>query len=329
MIAPLVAPTLTQITAAQDRLRGVAVRTPLLRLAVDAPCEIWLKLEMLQPIGSFKLRGAYSRMSAAAPSELRNGVYTASAGNMAQGVAWSARRMGVACRVIVPDHAPATKVAAVERLGASVRRVPFDEWWTLLLRHGDATEPGVFIHPVADPWVVAGNGTIGLEIAEDMPDVDAVIVPFGGGGLSCGIAAALRASGMQTPVYAAEVETAAPFAAALAAGHPVTASYVPSFVDGIGSKGVLPEMWPMARALLDSSCISSLDGIAAAIRLLVERTRVVAEGAGAASVAAALAGKAGTGRVICVVSGGNLDFETLHTILEGKTPTSPVTHQRQ
>ena len=320
MIAPLVAPTLEQIVAARDRLRGVAVRTPLVRLAVDAPCEIWLKLEMLQPTGSFKIRGAWSRMSAATPDTLRDGVYTASAGNMAQGIAWSAQRMGVSCRVIVPDHAPATKVAAVERMGASVRRVPFDEWWKIMQRHGDPTEHGMFVHPVADPWVVAGNGTIGLEIAEDMPDVDAVVVPFGGGGLSCGIAAALRASGMQTPVFAAEVETAAPFSAALAAGKPVATAHVPSFVDGIGGKGVLPEMWPMASALLASSCISSLDEIARTIRILVERARIVAEGAGAAPVASALAGKAGNGRVICVVSGGNIDVATLQIILEGKTP---------
>lgn len=320
MIAPLTAPALDQVNAARERLRGIAVRTPLVRLPVDAPCEIWLKLEMLQPTGSFKLRGAYSRMSAAKPEELREGVYTASAGNMAQGVAWSAKRLGVACRVMVPDQAPAAKISAVERLGASVKRVPFDEWWRMMQRHGDSSEHGLFVHPVADLSVIAGNGTIGLEIAEDMPDADAVVIPFGGGGLSCGIASALRAAGSNAPVYAAEVSTAAPFAASLAAGEPVVAPYTASFVDGIGSKGVLPEMWPMARELLAGSLVSSPDEIAAAIRLLVERVRVVAEGAGAAPVAAALAGKAGKGRVVCVVSGGNIDSSKLALILEGKTP---------
>lgn len=320
MIAPLQPPSLAEIHAARERLRGIAVRTPLVRLLADAPCEIWLKLEMLQPTGSFKLRGAYSRMSAATADELREGVYTASAGNMAQGVAWSARRLGVPCRVIVPDQAPATKVSAVERLGASVRRIPFDDWWKIMQRHGDSTDRGVFVHPVADAQVIAGNGTIGLEIAEDMPEVDAVVVPYGGGGLSCGIAAALRASGLAAPVFAAEVTTAAPFAASLAAGRPVAASYTASFVDGIGAKGVLPEMWPMASAILQGSLRSSLVEIAAAIRLLVERSRVVAEGAGAASVAAALAGKAGSGRVVCVVSGGNIDSDTLRAILEGRVP---------
>jgi threonine dehydratase len=320
MISPLEAPTLTQIEAARDRLKGVALRTPLIRLAVDAPGEIWLKLEMLQPTSSFKLRGAYSRMSAASRAELKEGVYTASAGNMAQGVAWSARLMGVQCRVIVPDQAPATKVNAVERLGGSVRRVSFDEWWRIMQRHGDPAEQGVFVHPVADMHVIAGNATIGLEILEDLHNVDTVIVPFGGGGLSCGIAAALRASRSKARVLAAEVATASPFSAALAAGEPVAASHTPSFVDGIGSKGLLPEMWPMARELLAGSCVMSLEEIANAIRVLVERARVIAEGAGAAPVAAALAGKGGTGRIVCVVSGGNIDTEKLRVILDGRIP---------
>lgn len=320
MIAPLAAPTLDEILAARERLSGVALRTPLIRLPVEGPAEIWLKLETLQPTGSFKLRGAYARLSVAGADELEEGAYTASAGNMAQGVAWSARRLGAECRVIVPEHAPATKVAAVERLGATVRRVTFDEWWKMMQRHGDANERGIFVHPVADPWVIAGNGTVGLEILEDLPGVDAVIVPYGGGGLGCGIAAALRASGSSVPVFAAEVETAAPFAAALAAGQPVPVPHTRTFVDGIGSKGVLPEMWPLAQELLAGSCVQSPREIADAIRLLAERVRLIAEGAGAAPVAAALSGKAGSGRVVCVVSGGNIDTDVLCTILAGELP---------
>ena len=318
--APLAAPSLDDIRAARARIAGVVVRTPCIRLHVDAPCEIWLKLETLQPIGSFKLRGATNAMRSLSQEELAHGVYTASAGNMAQGVAWGARELGVACTVIVPEHAPRTKVEAVERLGARVKRLPFDAWWQVLVDHGRAGEPGTFIHPVSDARVIAGNGTIGLEIAEDLGSADAVLVPYGGGGLSCGIAGALRSLVPNAAVYACEVETAAPFSGSLGAGAPMPAEYHPSFVDGIGSRTLLPEMWPMARTLLRGSIVVSLEEIAAAIRLLVQRARVVAEGAGASSLAAALTGRAGTGRVVCVVSGGNIDLEKLATILRGEMP---------
>jgi len=239
---------------------------------------------------------------------------------MAQGVAWGARELGVPCTVIVPEAAPRTKVEAIERLGGVVKRVPFDAWWQVLLDHGMEGQPGTFVHPVSDPRVIAGNGTIGLELAEDLGEADAVLVPYGGGGLSCGIAAALRAVMPNADVYACEVETASPFSASLAAGEPTPADYRPSFVDGISSKTVLPEIWPMARELLSGSIVVSLEVIAAAVRLLVQRARVVAEGAGAASVAAALSGRAGNGRVVCVVSGGNIDLEKLAVILAGRIP---------
>jgi threonine dehydratase len=318
---PLEAPTLAEVRAARERLAGLVVRTPLVRLAVDdAPGEIYLKLECLQPIGSFKLRGATNAMALAGPERLREGVYTASAGNMAQGVAWSARRLGVAATAVVPDHAPQAKLSALARLGAQVEKVPFDSWWQLLVEHGQEGRSGFFIHPVCDRAVMAGNGTIGLEILEDLPEVETVLVPYGGGGLSCGIAAAVRGSGSRARVIACEVDTAAPLSAALAAGHPIPTSYTASFVDGIGAKSVLAEMWPLASRLLDGAISSPLDDVAAAVRLLAERAHVVSEGAGAAPLAAALSGKAGRGKTVCVVSGGNIDAKVLARILGGEVP---------
>jgi threonine dehydratase len=317
---PLTAPTLEEIRAARERLAGVTVRTPLIRLNADAPGEVWLKLENLQPIGSFKLRGAANAMRLAGPGGLREGVYTASAGNMAQGVAWSARELGVPATVVVPDHAPATKLAAIERLGGRVLKVPFERWWQVMEERSYPGLDGLFIHPVADRGVMAGNGTVALEILEDLPDVDTVLVPFGGGGLSSGIAAALAALRPQARVFGCEVDTAAPLAASLAAGSPQVLDYKPSFVDGIGGKSLLPEMWPIASSLLAGSRVVPLAAVAAAVRLLAERHRVIAEGAGAASVAAALAGVPEARKVVCVVSGGNLDAAKLCAILEGKVP---------
>jgi threonine dehydratase len=239
---------------------------------------------------------------------------------MAQGVAWNARRLGVPSSAVVPDQAPRTKLDAMERLGMRAIPVPFDRWWSVLQDHGYPGMEGLFIHPVADPHVMAGNGTIGLEILEDLPDVDAVLVPYGGGGLSCGIASAIGALRPGVRVWACEVETAAPLAASLAAGSPQTVAYTPSFVDGIGGKSMLPGMWPLARRLLAGSLVVSLRQIADALRLLMERNRVVGEGAAGASVAAALAGKAGQGKVVCVVSGGNIDAGKLVQILAGDVP---------
>lgn len=310
---------LDEIQAAAERIANSAVRTPLLRLPLDeSAAEIYLKLENLQPIGSFKLRGASNAMARAGPEALAQGVWTASAGNMAQGVAWNARRLSVPCSVVVPDHAPATKLAAIERLGARVIKLPFERWWDVIVTGEFAGLDGLFIHPVTDHDVMAGNGTIGLEILEDLPDVDAVLIPYGGGGLSCGIASALRALKPDTRLYAVEVVTAAPLAASLRAGEPVEVAYTPSFVDGIGGKSLLPAMWSLARALLDGSLVVSLDDARAAIGLLAERGRVIAEGAGAAPVAAALAGMAGGGKVVCVVSGGNIDRDVLAGILAGE-----------
>jgi threonine dehydratase len=312
---------LEEIRAAAGQIAGAAIRTPLVRLNADnTGQEIHLKLENLQPIGSFKIRGAANAFALADPDELRRGVWTASAGNMAQGVAWCARRLGLHCDVVVPETAPETKLAAVRRLGARPIPVPVDVWFvTFETRHYPGLD-GLMVHPFSDPAVMAGNGTIGLEILEDLPDVDAVLVPYGGGGLIAGIASAIKALRPSTVMYACEAETAAPLAASLDVGMPVEVDYRPSFVDGIGAPRVFPEMFDLVRRLIDGALVSGVDEIAAAVRLLVERNRVVAEGAGASSVAPALAGKAGGGKIVCVVSGGNIDAAKLAVILQGATP---------
>jgi threonine dehydratase len=298
------------------------LRTPLVRLqAPEAPAEIWLKLECLQPIGSFKIRGAANAIRSAPPGSIEHGVLTTSAGNMAQGVAWIAREEGVPATIVVPDHAPQTKLDAIARLGGTVIKVPFERWWQAMEEGSYPGVEGHFVHPVMDDAVMAGNGTIGLELVEELDDIDTVLVPWGGGGLSTGIASALRAVSAGTKVVSCEPETGAPMSASLEAGEPVEVAYTPSFVDGAGSKRLLAPMWERARPLLSGACALSLDETAAAVRLLAERARVVAEGAGALAVAAALAGRAGEGRIVCIVSGGNFDAGRLATILEGRTPS--------
>jgi threonine dehydratase len=296
-----------------------AIRTPLVRLNFrEAPAEIYLKLENLQPIGSFKIRGAVNAMGHIAPEILSRGVLTASAGNMAQGVAWSARQLGIPCTVVAPETAPATKVKAIERLGGRVIRVPFEDWWKAFEERSFPGVEATFIHAFDDLNVMAGNGTIALEIMEDLPDVDAVLIPWGGGGLTCGIAAAMRALNSKCKIYAAEVATAAPLGIALAAGAPQTVDYQPSFVDGIGARVVFPQMLERAQQLIDGSLVAGLDEVKSALRLMAERNRIIAEGAGACPVACALAGKAGKGKVVCIVSGGNIDFARLCEILTDK-----------
>ncbi|UCC40356.1 MAG: threonine/serine dehydratase [Candidatus Aminicenantes bacterium] len=313
--------SIEKIRAARKRISSSVLRTPLVRFhKTDIPAQIYLKLENLQPIGSFKLRGAGNAIKLADKEKIAKGVYTASMGNMAQGIAWNARRLGIPCVIVVPDNAPETKLKAIRQLGGKIIKVSFNEWWQVLLSGKYEGIPGFFIHPVCDPAVIAGHGTIGIEILEDLPDVNAVIIPFGGGALSSGIASAIRALKPDTKIYACEVETAAPLALSLKSGRPREVSYKRSFVEGIGGKSVLPEMWALVSKLLDGSLVMSLEEIAAAIRMLIEYNCVVAEGAGAAPVAAALAGKAGTGKVVCVVSGGNIDSDKLVTILNGQIP---------
>ena len=307
---------LEAIRRARPAVATAAIRTPLVRLNVwDAPAEIYLKLENLQPIGSFKIRGAANAMSAISRAGLERGVLVASAGNMAQGAAWNARRLGIPCTVIAPDYAPDTKLRAIERLGGRVIKVPFDRWWQCFTDRGYPGIDAVFIHSFDDDSVMAGNGTIGLELLEDLPEVDTVLIPWGGGGLAIGIATALRALKPSVRIFAVEVDTGAPLAASLAAGAVTTVDYQPSFVDGIGSKTVFPKMLELAQELLDGSFTAGLDEVAAALRLMAERNRVIAEGAGAVALAVALSGKAGPGRIACVVSGGNIDLAKLASIL--------------
>jgi threonine dehydratase len=311
---------LAEIEAAEDRITGAAIRTPLIRLRIDdAPAQIYLKLENLQPIGSFKIRGAINAVLLAPASDRAAGLVTASAGNMAQGVAWAARELGVPATIAVPEHAPEAKLAAIKRLGGEVRKLPYDDWWNVIVTGRLDGAAGLFVHPVQDPGVMAGNGTIGLEILADLPDPDAVVIPYGGGGLTVGIASAVKALRPETKIFTAEPETGAALAAALAAGQPVDVDYRASFVDGSGSRRVLDTMWPLVAPLVDGAVAVPVGAAAAAVRVLAERARVIAEGAGALALAAALAGQAGTGKVVCVVSGGNINLSKLAEILTGAT----------
>ena len=311
-----------EIERARDTVADAVLRTPLVRFdgpEVPDDTEIWLKLECLQPIGSFKLRGALNAVRGAPSDAVAAGVATTSAGNMAQGVAWAARERGVPATIVAPDYAPAAKLAVVERLGGTIVRVSRDEWWrTMMEARVDGT--GLFVHPVLNDAVMAGNGTIGLELVEQLDAIDAVVVPWGGGGLFTGIASALAQLSPRTRAYAVQPEGDDAIVASLAAGRPVETEHRSSFIDGAGADRLLPGMWERARPLLAGAFAVTTDETAAAVRLLAERARVVAEGAGALALAAALAGRAGTGRVVCIVSGGNIDAHVLATILHGETP---------
>jgi len=310
------------IDAIRDAARHVyraAVRTPLIRVDIPgAPdgLELYLKLEVLQPIGSFKIRGAMNVLRQLTPSELAGGVWTVSAGNAALGVAYAARQAGVPCSVMVMDTAPAAKVDAINRLGASIVPVTYDEAWKTVERHGSNRMRGCFIHPFDDDRFIAGNATLALEILEDLPDVDAVVGSVGGGGLLSGVVSTANALRPQMRVVAAEPDTAAPLAASLQAGRPVYfENWRASFVDGAGGKSVLETMWPLLRQV-QGSVVVTLDEVAKAIRAIAERAHVIAEGAGGCAVAAALTGRAGTGKVAAIVSGGNIDLSRLSEILK-------------
>jgi threonine dehydratase len=310
---------------ARRNIAGFAIRTPLVSLNTDGldQREIYLKLENLQPICSFKIRGASNAVAKTGRQQLAKGLLTASAGNMAQGVAFCARRLGIPATAIAPDTAPETKVRAIERLGGRVIKVPFDQWWRAFEERSFPGIDATFIHAFDDPNVMAGNGTIGLELIEDLSDIDAVVVPWGGGGLACGIAAVIKALRPSVKVFAAEAATAAPLAASLKAGAPQVIDYHPSFVDGIGSKTVFPGMFSEAQRLLDGSIVSTLEEVASAIKLVAERTRVIAEGAAGCAVAAALSGKAGKGKIVAIVSGGNIDLKKFCELV-GQVPDLPA-----
>jgi len=298
------------IDDARKHVYEAAIRTPLVRLNYEGPSDIYLKLECLQPIGSFKIRGAYNAVRLLSAEQRQRGVWTVSAGNAAQGVALAARRAGVSCKVLVMDTAPAAKLDAARRLGAEIVKAPFDDCWKAL---ADRTHPamnGTFVHPFEDDEFIAGNASIGLEILEDLPDAECVVAAFGGGGLSCGIAAAMKERASHVKVFAAEPETAAPLARSLAAGSAQNfPEWKASWVDGCGGKSVFPRMWDLAHHLLAGSIVSTLDDIRQALRILAERNHVIAEGAGACAVAAGLSGKCQARKIVCVVSGGNIDLK--------------------
>jgi threonine dehydratase len=301
---------LDEIRRARERLGDAVLRTPLVRLDEN----IWLKLENLQPIGSFKLRGALSAIRAASKDELAGGVVTASAGNMAQGVAWAAREAGVRARIVAPDNAPQAKLVKVEALGGEVIRVPHEVWWQTMVDRRYEGVDGFFVHPVEDDAVMAGNGTVGLELCEDLSAFDTVIVPWGGGGLTTGIASAVKALRPDVRIVTAEPETAAPLAASLRAGTPTEIEFEPSFVDGAGGRSLLPTMWEHGRELVDEAVAVPLEDVREAMRLLASNARVIAEGAGALALAAA---RGRRGRTVCIVSGGNIDAAVLAEILVG------------
>jgi len=309
------------VRAAAGRISDVAVRTPLVRLNVDdGPAEIYLKLENLQPSGAFKLRGAVNAVRLADPATLEQGIWTASSGNMALSVAWVARRFGLACTAVVSDNSPEAKLSVIESLGATIIKVPWEEILQICRVDGRDGMQGLFLHPFSDADVMTGNATVGLEIVEDLPDVDTVLVPYGGGGFAASVASSVKALRPQARVLAAEVEFGAALAGAIAAGGPVEVEQPPSFVSGIGSPMVFEHMWPLVSELLDGSVVSSIEETASAVKLVAERAHTIAEGAGASSVAGALSGKAGGGKIACVVSGGNIDLSKLAKILQGQVP---------
>ncbi len=297
------------IDEARQHVYEAAIRTPLVRLNHDGPAEIYLKLECLQPIGSFKIRGAYNAIRKLPERERQSGVWTVSAGNAAQGVALAARKAGVSCQVLVIETAPAAKLDAIRRLGAEYVKASYDDCWKALSDRSHPAMTGVFVHPFEDDEFIAGNASVGLEILEDLPDVDAAVAGFGGGGLSCGIAAALKERGSRAKVFAAEPETAAPLAYSLAMGSAQNfPNWQASWVDGCGGKSVFPRMWALANHLLAGSIVPTLEETRQAMRLVALRNHVIAEGAGACAVAAGLSGKCGGGKIVCVVSGGNIDL---------------------
>jgi threonine dehydratase len=312
---------LSDILAARLRLSGQTLVTPVVACLAAPPLKtVRLKLENLQPIGSFKLRPIGNAVLARPPAQLAGGIYTSSSGNSALGVAWMARELGITGTAVVPANAPEAKLEKLRRLDARIEMLSVEEWWRAIRVGTLPGQTGVYIDAVRDPACLAGDATIGLEILEQFPDVEAIFVPFGGGGLACGIACAIRAIQPKVKVIACELETAHPCKAALAAGAPVETAHEPGFVSGVGFGTVLPEMWPLISSLVDDVITVSLAEVANAIKVMVENNRVVAEGAGAISVAAALSGRYEYSRVCAVVSGGNIDSSALSTILQGGVP---------
>ncbi len=315
---------LSSIKTAQKRISSDILRTPLVRLKTDeSPAQIYLKLENLQPVRSFKIRAASNALKEAKRSQLKEGIWTVSSGNFAQALAWHSQNLNINCTILVPEGISQAKVDAIHRFGAQTITVPIPEGLQALISQSYEEMKGRFVHPFFDPAVMAGNGTIGLELIEDLPDMDSVIIPWGGGGLTVGIASALRGLKSQVKIFAAEVESCSPLADAFKLGHiPTSIPYTPSFVDGIGYPFLLPEMWEFAQKLLDGVLVVTVEETAHAVRLLANRNSIIAEGAGAVSVAAALSGQAGTGTIVCIVSGGNIGSTKLAQILQEHPPNT-------
>jgi threonine dehydratase len=307
-----------EIESARTRLRGIVTRTPTVPCASTATQRIHLKLENLQPAGSFKLRPIGNAILSRPPGALSAGVHTYSSGNSAVAMAWMAKRVGITATAVVPEGAPESKLALLRTLDARIVAQPFAQWWSAVTSGHHSQFDSLYIDAVRDPAALAGSGTIALEILEDLPDVDAIFVPFGGGGLACGIASAVRALRPAVKVIVCELETAHPFKSARAAGGPVDAACDPGFVTGVGFGSVLAEMWPIASRLIDDTLTVSLSEVVAAIRLMAEKNKVIAEGAGAIPVAAALSDRHRFKNVCAVVSGGNLDSALLVKILRGE-----------
>jgi threonine dehydratase len=310
--APPVRPiTLDEIYAARKRISGVITRTPLIRLnhGLDAP-EVWLKLENLQPINAFKIRGAANAVAMLSDEDRAQGVWTISAGNAGQGVAYAARAAGVPCTVVVIETAPDTKIERMRALGATLVKAPFDACWNAMEAREFPGVEGTFVHPFDDQNFVTGNATLGLEIIEDLPEVKTVITAIGGGGLISGTGSAIRHLAPNVRILGAEPETAAPGAVSFAAGEPRRfEGWQATFVDGAGGKSIFPRMWERMQGIVDGSVIVTLDEVKRAMRIVAEKARVIAEGAGALSVAAALSGRAGEGSIVAVISGGNIDLK--------------------
>lgn len=316
-------PSLDEIAAARARIAPYVPRTPLIRLDLGLPDrQIFLKLETLSPIGAFKLRPALNALLSREADALANGIATTSSGNMAYGMAWAANRLGVPMAAYMYAGAPQTKIDGVRRLGGEVRFISLETWWQYIIGADRPDFPELLINPVTDQAVLSGNGSIGMEIVEDLPEVDVVLTPYGGGSMTSGVASAVKALRPEAKIFAVEDENAAPVTAALAAGRIVDIETRPSFIKSIGGPSLVPQLWPVARELIDGAVSVSLEQVTAAMRLLFAKSKVVAEGAGAASLAAALASPDATGNVVCVISGGNIDAEAYSTVLAGGIPSA-------
>ena len=310
MIEPVRPVSLGDIEDARKRIAGTVLRTPLVKLDVPGPAEIYLKLENLQPTNAYKIRGATNAVARLSDAQRAKGVWTISAGNAGQGVAYAARAFGIPCSIVAIETAPQTKLDRMRALGATIVPVSYEVAWRAAESHAFEGMDGTFVHPFDNHDFIAGHGTMGLEIVEDLPDVGTVVAAIGGGGLITGVGSAVKALRPQVKVIGAEPETAAPYAYSLSqCGPSKFPDWKASFVDGAGGQSVTERMWQRMQPVVDGAITVTLDQTRGAMRLIAEKARAVAEGAGALSLAAALTGKAGEGPIVCVVSGGNIDLQ--------------------